>query len=542
MRNKIKVSLLFLAVGQCAQANNAFDPNSHTFLTVRPEFQMASPERVAGFRDRALARECGFGGAFQIVPFGGRSVQSKDIGEYFAFNNKNTLIVAEDAAPGATVDAGGIGATPNFRDINAIHFNIQSVTRNFKSEITFKPRRTVAGVGLEWRQYLHGRDACDKKWWLDISTPITYVRTNMNLSEKITTTQNPIQFLTVNGVVATNTSMEQAFKGLKGLVRQDVSGTAPAATLTGSAWQFGKIDGSRKTTRAGDIEIRLGYDYGCTECWHAEGYIGGVIPAGNRPKYEYVFEPIVGHNFHGGLQWGAAVGWELWSSCDRYLHMELATNGRYSFQNKQTRAIDVTGKSWSRYMAVYRSYADAASQAAQDGINVFTRKVKVDPRYQKDINSALVYTSGGFQGELGYNFWARATEKVSLNEPFETGITFADVGDYSSLVNGVASVLPAFVAGTVNRAVTIKENFALAGTLVANASAYNLLALTEDDLNFYSAATPAAITNTFYASLGYRWDNLCYPVALNVGGSYEVASERSALSRWLVWGKLALSI
>lgn len=538
MRKQVKLSLLVFASGALLEAASGTSYNSSkTFLTIRPVFQSHMPEKEAGWRDRPLARDCGWGGAFQIVPLGGRSTHAKNIAEYFMFCDKSELVVAEDSALGSSGDA--FDANPNFRDVNATHFNIQTFNRNFKSTIQFRPKHSFAGVGLDWRQYLHRRDACEKKWWFEVSTPLLWVHNDVKLTEVITATV--LQY--IDGA---NENMVEAFKGLKPFVRPNRLTVAAAPNLTsvvtGSGWQYGKIDGAQKRFRAADVEIKLGYDYICDEMCHAEGYIGGVIPAGNKPKSIYVFEPIVGHNFHGGIMWGGSWGWELWSSCDRYLHMEWAANARYLIKNTQVRSLDVKGKPWSRYMLVYRSFEDMNSRAAQEGINVFTRKVEVRPRLVKDFNTALVYTSCNFQGEIGYNYWSRESEEIKLDAPFETGITFVTLnqdGDVTALAPGNLDLT---VHASVNRAITIKENFVGAEQVPTTATLYNQLALTEEDLSFESASSPCAISHTFYGSLGYRWDDLCYPVFVNLGGSYELASEKGAISRWLVWGKFGVSI
>ncbi len=351
MRKYVKLSLLFLgAVGFVAQTtasskdDSAFN-SSKTFMWIRPPFQSSMPEKESLWRDRALAKEGGLSGAFQIVPFGGRSINKKDIAEYFMFCKKSSLNVATDNFP-------ELVGNPNLRDVNAAHFNIHvaspASSPAFQSTIQFRPRHTFAGVGFDYKQYLHCRDACEKKWWAEISFPLLHVRNDMRLSEVITSTGTNTP---LNDNV--NTNMVEAFKGAKPFVNPLTEFSSNS--ITGSGWNFGKIAGSRKKTGVADIELKLGYDYLCEEMCHAEGYIGGLIPTGNRPDAKFVFEPIVGHGKHGGIIWGASWGWEVWASCDRYVHFEMATNGRYLFRNSQHRSFDVKGKPWSRYQLVYRN-------------------------------------------------------------------------------------------------------------------------------------------------------------------------------------------
>lgn len=534
MRNQVKSSLLLLlfatSFAAYASGDRTVPYNSHTFLTIRPPFQGSMPEKVTMWRDRALARDCGWSGAFQFVGFGGRSTHASDIGKYFMFCQKNRLVVAGQDAAG--INFGQADYNPNARDVEAIHFNIQpagpaATANTFRSVIQFKPRHSYGGVGIDYKQYLHGRNACEKKWWLEVSTPIMNVRNDVRLTETVSKTITP--------TTSANANMIEAFKGQKPFFNRNLNplGDNTSGTITGSGWRYGKICGSRSRTRAADIEVRIGYDYLCEEMCHAEGYFGGLIPTGNRPNGEFVFEPIVGYNFNGGLIWGGSFGWEIWSSCDRYLHIEMETQGRYLFQNTQRRSVDVKGKPWSRYMLVYQNEADAAACWVTEGINIFTPKVEVTPRYTKDLTTALVYTHCGFQGEIGHNFWAHPAERVKLKNDFPTGVAFVGMDNNGypicDMVEGDG--------GLINRAITIKENFQL-----ENRDYQSNLPIREEDLDLNTAATPCAITNIFYGSLGYRWDNWCYPMFVGIGGSYELASDFGAISRWMVWGKIGVSI
>ena len=69
------VSIVGIAYGSSTpQSLKGGDATGQTFFYARPQFQDAMPEKISLFRnDRALARECGWGGAFQAVVFGGRT-------------------------------------------------------------------------------------------------------------------------------------------------------------------------------------------------------------------------------------------------------------------------------------------------------------------------------------------------------------------------------------------------------------------------------------------------------------------------------------
>jgi hypothetical protein len=526
-RQFIGLLLLLGAIAPVAQAQttasasaSSFCACTHSFFSVRPPFQASTPERVTIFRDAALKRDCGWGGAFQIVPFGGKSTNSKRFARFFTPNCKDCVIFAETGFD-------TLLANPNNRDVNAHYFNISTAAQNFASRVCFRPQQKYAGVGFDWKQYL-GWWRCDNpcpRWWFEISFPVLHVKNDMRLTESIINQGTVPTTLPAGATV--NTNIIQAFTGVNKFVNLNSGG---AYVVTGSGWLYGRIDGSQKKTGVADLEFKLGYDYLSSECCHLDGYIGFVAPTGNKPKAHYLWEPIVGNNHHWGVMWGGSFGGVIWEGCDMDLRLEMETNGRYLFRNTQRRSFDVNGKPWSRYMLVYTSAAAAAAETPTEGINLFTRKLHVKPHVQQHLNTGLVFDWCRFQAEIGWHVWAAQCERVSLKDPFPTGLAFAALTQ--------TAPFDATIASNINRAITIKENFE--GAAVAYATPLTII---ENDLNLESAAMPCALTQTIYGSLGYQTD-WCWPIFFGIGGSYEWTPKHAytALNRWMVWGKIGVSI
>jgi len=265
-----------------------------------------------------------------------------------------------------------------------------------------------------------------------------------------------------------------------------------------------------------------------------------LIPTGNKAKGVCIFEPIVGAGKHFGLMFGGAFGLRIWNDeeDDRNLRLEYAMNSQYLFRNTQVRSFDLVDKPFSRYAQLYLSKADAinASQltaplntnAFTPGINVLTFPVKVTPGYQFNINSAFVYTCGtGFQGELGYNFYARRGEVIEFCQEWQVGPALKHV-----LGNGLTNPIRD-ISGFVMRE---DENDNYTGiTEIANYE-NNVILATDIDLD--SAATPAALSHTFYGAAGYRWGEREHPVFVSFGGSAEISkANNTELERWMLWGK-----
>lgn len=537
-----------------------------TFLFIRPNFQVGMPEVESLWRRRANngecgeGRECGIGGAIQIVPFGGRSTKSARLGSFFLFGGDvNSATVGSSQA---------LSATTAPAQINPVNFGVDyfGTGAGYSSTITFNPHQSFAGVGFEWRQYLGWWNECDSQWWFDISFPFEQVQNKMNLCEIVTSSGGTLR----TGAAA---NMVEAFAGLG--VYTNVTGAGNAVSM-----QFGLIplssncststvnncssgcdddcstsvsscssscstvstcsSTSNSTRRNGiaDVTIRLGYDALCTECCYVNGYVGVLAPTGNRPTARLMFEPIIGHNRHVGFVFGSLMSYDIWKDCDRALSWEVNFDSLYLFKGKETRSFDLNGHGdLSRYLLVYASAADAAAGLVSPGINYFTQQVNVTPRFWASINSALVYNQQcGLAAELGWNFWAKQAEEVSLsNASCFTGVSLVALGLSNTQYDPAASNLLNSIGNNnscqdVDGLPCLSSSAALATDLV----------LTASDLNLCSGANPAAMTNTLYGTVGYNFD-WRVPMFVGVGGSYEFTPINTALNRWTVWGKFGVS-
>ncbi len=514
------------------------DVSGHTFLSIRPQFQSGMSEKESLWRRRAFdgafgcGCEGGMGGAIQVVGFGGRSTRSARLGEFFMFGGSNQLTVNSDQSA--------------FADINPFNFGIvgaPDAAFTFSSTIQFNPRQSVAGVGFEWRQYFGWWNGCGSNWWFDISFPVVQVSNRVTLTEI--------------GIASTGTFLAGSATSITGAL----AGQATFAAAVGTtSMQFGLIPTASthlKKTGVADVEIKIGYDSLCSEHCYVNGYVGALIPTGNRPKGVYIFEPMVGHNHHAGILFGGEVCYDFWTGCDRALTWEMSFDSRYLFKGRETRSFDLRNRPWSRYQLVFATPADAAAGIPTPGINVFTREMNVTPRFQLATNTALIYsTMCGFQAELGYNFWARQAEKISLRNPFPAGISIAGLttsndGATTGIEIGATNLL-----STIGNNNTCNIVCAAGGdtpTCVPSGAAPLLVCtaslvttgpggtLSAQDISLESAANPATISNIVYGTLGYNFDLCCLPVFLGLGGSYEFSSVNTSINRWNIWGKFGVS-
>lgn len=509
-----------------------FEHSGQTYFAVPPQFQSASPELISSFRpyqSRSIADKKG--GALQVVLFGSHSSDNKNLQRYFTPFGKTKLTVSEIIDPS------------NKSDLHTQHFNIFTKTETFSSTISFEPQESTIGLGSQYRHSFWYNEETNRNWFFSISSSLVRIKNTFDLIEIIHDDGGGADQTADKNVVA---NMMQAFKQ--------------------EEWKYGRI-GSNETSKGctpcpqiktglADIDIKLGMEWINNESCHLESYTGLLIPTGNTPTGEHVFEPIIGYGRYAGITFGSSGSYDVWcsESSDRILRAECTMHSVYLFSSpREKRAIDLQNKPFSRYMEVYADKEQAteafalqkkaesipggpeqlalfkqAANLATPGINVFTLPVKVTPGFQFNMTTALTLACPrGFQLEGGYNFYARRAECVRLACPWKLGPALKkDTGK-----------------GETNPARDITTNVFLNNINIQQTGFdyYDDNLIQQSDLNLNSAAQPAGIAHTFYGSLGYECDQRRYPVMGAVGGSYQFANGSNAmLDRWTLWAKMGI--
>jgi hypothetical protein len=560
MNKKVLVTLLLTAMfGKVYADCNTCEPSktlcptdpcrrkatSQTFFTVTPEFQAGLPERTTLWRqDRLNARKDGRYGTIQLVPFGGESTRSSDLAAYFSIDYQPVLNVCADQG---AEDCDILASHLNIYTENPV--NIKSTPpAPFESQISFEPRRKVAGLGVSYRQGFGRRDD-GRGFFFEMSFPIEKVKTSMHLGETIVSNGNgPLTSVALCPAVDAPCTADQLVTQapVQSAVGLNGQPTSPVGSVCAAfqqpAWAYGRIEnGSSHNSKAGvgDVDLLLGYDIINNDTCYLASHLGVLAATGNRPNGVLMFEPIIGYNKQTALRMGSQFGIEVWTHKTKERSLSFAFQSEFFFHldNTQVRSFDVKNKPWSRYMQVY----DSAEQAYQayltgsiylhtPGINVFTQEAKVNSGTSRTYQSAFIYNNEGFQGEFGYSFCTRPAECVQLQCEFPSGIAF------KSQVN----------PGNINNVQMINMNDSCNDELDLTVSYspfdfYNDHTLTGEDLDMNSAAHPAFETYIIYASMGNRWDNREYPLFLGGGGSYEFSKDNSAMTRWLLWAKVGFS-
>jgi hypothetical protein len=422
----------------------------------------------------------------RVVAFAGATTNSEDITKYFLPFNQTTLRVRE-----------GLAATTNpnvnsgAHDIVAQNFNIANKNDSFVSDLAFKPKQTRAGVSFS------GHLQWNDKWWIAFSAPIIHVKNTLDMVETVTFDGNTATTALGFDSSTPSRNMVDAFKA--------------------AGMKYGKIDGSQKETRLADITISLGYNFRTEKDYYLQQYFGLSLPTGNKPKAVYLFEPIVGNNKHFTLQMGTLFGMHLGKALHRNWWVKAKAQTTYLAPNTQKRSLDLAGKPWSRYIAIYATEAKRVAETTALieqtwGINHLTQDVRVSPHFSHIFQIALnSVCTRNYIGTFGYRANIRQAETVELKNSWAQG------PQVSNLDGGLAEVNPA--RGINN----MYESFA-DGT--------ETYFITEDQLDLAGAAHPFSADHTFYLLLSKPYDREKGRIFVEGGINYTFGSNNATPHRW----------
>jgi len=453
---------------------------------------------------------------FQVTaPFYFKSTNSKKVAGYFLPDCKNCLTVAEN----------------NTADISSPWLQLVTpIATPYESTICINPKRTVIGgafkLYMDFSYWLEG-DCWYNNWWATVFVPVEQVRHSLHITEIPSA---------VPGVFDGITNEIEAFNN--------------------PAWNYGKWSvKTLKKTGVDNVNIKLGLTFYKNDYDHASFYAQVFAPTGSGTKGEYLFEPVV-----GGKNVGAGAGFNgdyLAYECGpNSLDLMLDVRYAYFFGANQTRSIDLFNGDLSRYLLVVLPNTTTVNTNQVNplpGINYFTKEVKVKPGSFFEIWAALSFNHCNFHAEIGYDFWYRSGEKVTLPDQ-DLGVGIFDIAAGLPPCNVTASC--ATISGAVRGQagapasdttfVSVKNSQAInnIGTQRDGSSccaSYCSQAVQQSYLNLSSAASPAALSSTIYGAVSYD-SCLCeYPVMIGVGGQYEFAHRRSSLNQYGVWLKTAIS-
>lgn len=302
--------------------------------------------------------------------------------------------------------------------------------------------------------------------------------------------------------------------------------------------KYGKIDGRQSTgVQLGDVKMSLGMNLVHNEdvCWGIAAR--GVAPLGNVANGEYIQAPIFGNGgyWHAGLQ---TMGhFVLWNNNESELRLNFDAWAVHLFANKKgKRSFDtITNGNGSKYLLVADyvgadsdAYVGASGEAAPGGIqnliNFSTLKVNSSFAAEFDALVAFSLISEGFTFDLGYEFWGRTKEKLSLIDTFDNQ-RFAILGQQRIFSGGEAGIGNNWCepAAKMGKLQTTNDN---GSETILNATvAANRIAST--DLDIVKATAPAVYTSTAFANAQYQWDTKHFTPHVGLHASWEFSHSKN---------------
>lgn len=310
---------------------------------------------------------------------------------------------------------------------------------DFESTITLKPK--IQNYLVDFNGY-YGLDAVHKGLYFRVHAPVVHTQWNLNYQETVDvvgtapyiagyfTDQSDPRNQLNDDFYSYMTNADTPNLGSTLLTPTNLVDTISIAPLAYSRWA-GACQRKEKTALA-EITMALGYNFWQCDNYHAGFNIRGALPTGNRPKGDYLFEPIVGNSHHWELGAGFTGHYTFWNGCtnDRSMGIYLDANLTHLFADRQVRVFDLKNGCNSRYMLASRlgepvdplftagsagQNPSAEFQFAYSPVANLTRSfVDVSIGVQADITLLFNYTHCNWSLDCGYNLWARSKENIKF--------------------------------------------------------------------------------------------------------------------------------
>lgn len=324
------------------------------------------------------------------------------------------------------------------QDLLADYFYLPS---DFESSVYFNP--VIDNVILDFGFYL-GLDAWSKGLYFWVHVPFAHTRWDININEFIF---NPGINDASEGYYTPNALPRNL---LLDSFTNYANGISPVNTdnIAFEELKFAKLSNERLIkSRVAEIRTGIGWNFFAEENYHA-GFNGQLAaPTGLRPDAEYLFEPLVGNGHFWELGVGASAHYTFWRNEEETSHCSFYTdiNITHLFRTRQARSFDLTkAGSLSRYMLAMDMTSPAVNLQGNSGdipvaqfnnalvpmANITTLDVEVSITVQADIVLMFNATKNNWSFDLGYNYWGRSADNITLrqNESFDEQ-RFAVKGD-----------------------------------------------------------------------------------------------------------------
>lgn len=425
-----------------------------------------------------------------------------------------------------------IGTNLSSSNLDAYQFGLGNVSSN--GQIQLNP--IVYQGGSDFLLYA-GASTNDPGMFIKIKAPLGMIGINPQLTTPVQATAVPY----VAGAIQTSTTatyqpsttMAQAFAG--------TSNTLNSGDF--KVMQYGLIDGLQTSgAKFGDIELTLGYNLVCDED-HIFGFgLRASGPSGNKPEAVYALEPIFGR----GSSWGVGgylVGdMKLWENHEnKYFAINVMATVLHLLKSNTIRSYDLTlNGPGSKYLLVADYNGGAYQGSIQNLVNLSTLDSQSSFSAEGNAAIAFQYVSNGWEVDLGYEFWGRTQENLTITGQLPESryaiLGRQSVGAFNETAPGTASTLsqPSATMSSSEPAVAENGNTGATATIVSATVAANRIA-GNSALNVPAAEQKAASTSKIFTKGAYSWLDSHMSPYVGILGEFEIStSQNNALSQWSV--------
>lgn len=415
---------------------------------------------------------------------------------------------------------------PANTDVLAENFLLPST---FSGLVELKPKAHNAILDFNWRMNL---ETVQDGLYFEIGVPVVWTRWHMQLEEITGTQPGNIQIPGVPPFTAPApydtiiAAWRDTFNGVL-----DFTNGLEIIPVTVDPMEFARVDGSRKKHGIADIKFILGRNYICDDCGHFGLELRIIAPTGNRPKGQFVFEPIIGNGHHVGVGAGMSGHVSLWNDqcCDTSMSIWAQGNVYSLLKTRQIRTFDIAINGiGSRYLLLKQfNGAGNFADIFVPGPDVTTLPAHVKIKVMGEFVLLFDWQWRNVTLDLGYNLWGRSRERITITGQIPAN-TYGILGG-----TGIAGDF----ANRTNSLAEINGNM-----YSVDGDGQNPVFLTTNDLDARAAEAPSALTNKFFAHLGYTFEGCRFDFFMGVGGEVEFSGIRNnAFDQWGIWGKVGFA-
>ena len=458
---------------------NAGTNTKHTLLMPRPIIDNMPIEKTGQHNPFKFKKLFGHNIDFQASVFTKHSIKGVDIGKYFAVDGTNQIIIKHAANSIAIIADADIDVWDRF----LIHSNAAGET-TIDADFNLNPKQEVYGMRIDFFGFLNNPIPNS---FFKISAPITYIENHLN-SKYNTDTPD-----------ANGDKISDFFLGKK--VNDGV------ATDLQEQLTYGEIDSTNKNAFGiADIDVHFGYRL--IDNKKNRVYISGLItiPTGNRPKGEFMFEPIYGNGNHVGIGLEIDGQMRLWKKENHKGFLGFALKHKYTMDGTEKRLIplNLADYPFAHYYLAQKIGA-TANTALLPAANILTQNVTIRPGNSVEGFIGFKFKTKKFLIDTGYNLHIKEKENISLK---------------TAWIDDVYAIA--------------KEDY---DTTQVFDDASELVKINNDILDLNGAVTPNQLSHKLFASLGYNFNLTKNPSHIGIGVAYELASNNYELEGYEFWIK-----